>query len=666
MRAPYGTWRSPITADAITKNIVRVSDILVDPVTSTVYHIESRPSEEGRSIVVNTATGRDVTSGRKWNFRTGVHEYGGASAIVHNGIVYFSYYESNGHGEVYRVKEGDEPEAVTPEGKAHRFAAFAIHPVHTHILVAVLEDHTIDEPAKIVNTLCVINTRTKTVKSIITGADFYGCPKFSPDGTRFAWQQWFHPDMPWEGAEVHIGDIIVDSDLDGFSIKNDIHIAGKSNDISCGYLEWTSNNTVIFTSDVSKFINPWKYSNGKSSPLFPTPIPQEFGSPMWTLNNFPYAILDKENRYALFVAIKDGRDELQLVDLEGGAEPQPIKTPYVVIEGLRSVSKENQEVVFIGGKVDEKECIVKCTILTLGGSPQATFTMIKTETANETTSFPKEIISTPQALTIQGRKGDVHVVFYPPRNPQYAGSNIDGERPPCVVHVHGGPTSLQKQGLQWMVQYFTSRGWAWLTVNYGGSTGYGREYIKRLEGAWGEVDVDDTISAAKSISSAPHILVDSKRMVIRGGSAGGWTVLCALSYGSDRRAFAAGNSLYGVTELTSFVDGTHKFESKYLLKLVGTKGTNSPEDLAIYKQKSPVTHGKDIVVPLLILQGDVDKVVPKQQADEMVKTIVNAHVEYEVYPDEGHGWRQEKNIKAALLREIDFYESVLKLNGKSL
>jgi hypothetical protein len=347
------------------------------------------------------------------------------------------------------------------EGKAHRFAAFVIHPIHTHLLVAILEDHTIDEPAKIINTLCVINTRTKTVKSVVTGADFYACPKFSPDGIRFAWQQWSHPDMPWEGAEVHIGDLVFDSDLDGFSIKNDVHVAGKPIDISCAYLEWISNDTLIFTSDESKFINPWKYINGKLTPLFPKPVLQEFGSPMWTLDTFPYVILDKQNRYALFIAIRDGRDELQLVDLEGGAEPQRIETPYVTINGLRSVSKENQEVVFIGEKVDAKGCVVKCTISTSGGSPQVSCTVIKSMTEDETTSFPKNLISTPQPLTIQGREGDIHVVFYPPKNLQYSGSSIVGERPPCVVHVHGGPTGLRGQGLNWMVQYFTSRGWAW-------------------------------------------------------------------------------------------------------------------------------------------------------------------------------------------------------------
>lgn len=278
--------------------------------------------------------------------------------------------------------------------------------------------------------------------------------------------------MPWEGAEVHIGDIVFDSDLNDFSIRNDIHISGKPNDVSCGYLEWSTNGTLIFTSDESKFINPWKYSNGNSTPLFPKPVPQEFGSPMWTLDNFPYVILDKEAKYALFIAVKEGRNELQLVDLEGGKEPQRIQAPYVAIGGLRSVSKQNQEVVFIGKKADEKACIVKCTISASNGSPQATFVVIKSQDASETSVFSKEIISMPQPLTIQGTKGDVHVVYYPPRNPQYSGSNIDGERPPCIFHVHGGPTGLQGQGLDWQIQYFTSRGWAWylhfyLLLSYG-------------------------------------------------------------------------------------------------------------------------------------------------------------------------------------------------------
>jgi dipeptidyl aminopeptidase/acylaminoacyl peptidase len=392
-------------------------------------------------------------------------------------------------GRVYCLTEGSEPEAITP-GKnpiiqtsprlisydrcadttvgdryRYRYAAFVIHPVYTHLLVAILEDHTHDEPANVVNTLCVINTRTKTaksVKSVVTGADFYACPKFSPDGSQLGWQQWCHPDMPWEGAEVYIGKVVVDTKSDDFSIEDRVSIAGEPNNISCGYLEWTTNDTLIFTSDKSKYINPWKYTKGNSAPLFSKPVPQDFGSPMWFLNIFPYTILDKENKYALFIAINEGRDELQLVNLQGSAQPQRIGTDYVVIGSLRSVSKENKEVIFVGQKVDEAESIVRCTISISGDSPQATFTVLQSQAAKETKAFPKEIISTPKPpFSIDGDQGKIHIIYYPPKNPQYSGSSIAGERPPCVVQVHGGPTGLQQQGLDWKVQYFTSRGWAW-------------------------------------------------------------------------------------------------------------------------------------------------------------------------------------------------------------
>jgi dipeptidyl aminopeptidase/acylaminoacyl peptidase len=346
----------------------------------------------------------------------------------------------------------------------YRYAAFTIHPVHTHFLVAILEDHTHDEPANVVNTLCLINTRTRThnVKSVVSGADFYACPKFSPDGSQLGWQQWCHPDMPWEGAEIYIGKVVVEPQLDSLSIEDGVSIAGKPNDISCGYLEWTTNDTLIFTSDKSKYINPWKYTKGESAPLFPNPVPQDFGSPMWDLSLFPYTILDKENKYALFVAINEGRDELQLVNLHVNAGPQRIETDYVVIGSLRSVSKENNEVIFVGQKVDEAESIVRCTITTSGGSPQVIFTALESQAAKGAKAFPKKIISTPKPpFTIEGDQGEIHIIYYPPHNPQYSGSSIKDERPPCVVHVHGGPTGLQQQGLDWKVQYFTSRGWAW-------------------------------------------------------------------------------------------------------------------------------------------------------------------------------------------------------------
>ncbi|KAF5375944.1 hypothetical protein D9615_008213 [Tricholomella constricta] len=666
--APYGTWSSPITAEAITKGAISFADVIVDPITSTTYHIEARPSEEGRNTLINTKTGQELTPGKEWNVRTGVHEYGGAPAIVYNDFAFFSRFND---GRVYRVKEGREPEAVTPDSdKAHRFANFDVHPKHTHLLVSVLEDHTIDQPAAIVNSLCIINTNTKTVHPLVSGADFYASPKFSPDGTRLAWQQWFHPDMPWEGGQIHIGDIIIESDT--VTVKNTVHIAGETKKISAAFPSWANNDTLIFTSDESGYINPWKYQNGKATALFPQPVEQEFGVPLWVLQFFPYAILDK--------AVKDGRSGLHIVDLTGVSAPQALDVPYVVINHIRSVSRETHEVVFTGEKVDEEASIIKCTIADLSsGSP--TFTVLKPASVPP---FSRDFVSTPQPMTFKAANGDpIHVVYYAPRTPDYSGSSIAGERPPCVLHVHGGPTGLTVQSLNWKVQYFTSRGWAWqvLDVNYGGSSGYGRDYIQRLVGNWGVVDVEDCIQAARIISSAPYNLVDPKRVVIRGGSAGGYTVLAALANAPDVTAFAAGTSSYGVSDLNPLVEHTHKFESRYLEKLVGGTSKEVPE---VYKDRSPLNHADRIVAPLLvrqflylqflrrvvlicgkILQGEIDRVVPKEQAELIYDGVKSRGgiIEYKLYLGEGHGWRQEKNIRDALERELQFYEGVLGLKN---
>ncbi|KAG6865012.1 hypothetical protein C0991_005654 [Blastosporella zonata] len=648
--APYGTWSSPITAQAITKGALPVSGILADPITSKVYHLERRPSEGGRVTIIDTESKADLTPGN-WNVRTGVHEYGGGAAIVHGGTIYFSHILD---GRVYRVKEGSNPEAVTPGDNIHRFADFDVHPVHTHLLVAIQEDHTIDEPSAIINTLCVINTNTNSVHPLVSGVDFYASPKFSPDGTRLAWQQWSHPDMPWEGGLIYVADTTIDSDT--ISVKNLTHVAGEALKVSAAFPSWANNETLIFTSDESGYINPWKYQNGQATALFPEPVQYEFGYPGWALQTSPYAILDQEGKLAVFITIKDGRDRLSIVDLEGGSPPQTVDTPYVVISFIWSRSRTAREVVFSGGKVDEDSSIIGFTFEPTSGALK--FTTLKSAA---TPAFSNDFVSLPKPISVKADNDDpIHVVYYPPKNPNYSGSSIQGERPPCVLHAHGGPTGLSSQRLSWKIQYFTSRGWGWLDVNYGGSSGYGREYILRLAGNWGVVDSGDCIKAAQIISSDPYNLVDPKRIVITGGSAGGYTVLCALATAPDVTTFAAGTSSYGISDLFPLAEHTHKFEARYLEKLMGGTSVEIPE---VYKARSPRNHADRIVAPLLILQGEDDKVVPKEQAEIIYESVKakGGIIEYKMYPGEGHGWLREENIVDSLERELGFYEQVLKL-----
>ncbi|KAK7028292.1 peptidase-S9 domain-containing protein [Favolaschia claudopus] len=649
--APYGTWNSPITAQNITKGSVKITEIVVDRATGAVYHVDSRPSESGRCVLVESRTGRDLV-GKQWNVRTGVMEYGGAPAIVHDGLAYFSHF---GDGRVYAVdvKEGSEPRAVTPESKVLRFANFDVHPKHPHLLVSVLEDHSdSSSPTAVVNTLCIINTKSQSISPLVAGADFYGSPKFSPDGTRIVWQQWFLPDMPWQGAEIYVADVVVDADR--LEIANSTYISGTKTTHSVSYPSWATNSTLLFTSDKSGYQNPWKYVS-EGSPVFPEPLEQDFGEPAWVLGRSPYAVID-EGKRALFAAFKDGRSVLYIVDIAKGTR-QLVDNPYVGIQCMQTVGSD--KLVFIGERVDAPSELVFCTI---SGESSASFSPVVSNQAADAAGFPAGLISVAQPIKLEaGPDGHpVHILFYPPANPEYSGTSISGEKPPCVLYAHGGPTHHLGHALDMMYQFYTSRGWAWLNVNFGGSSGYGRAYVERLKGQWGVTDIEDCIQAAKIISQPPYNLVDPKRIVIRGTSAGGLTTLGAVSMSSDVTTFAAATSCYGISDLRLLMDDTHKFESGYGHGLLGGTSKEIPE---VYKERSPVTHADSIVSPLLILQGDLDRVVPKEQAEAIVESIQRrgGKVEYKLYPGEGHGWRKEENMVDALERELAFYERMLKI-----
>ncbi|KAJ7086402.1 Alpha/Beta hydrolase protein [Mycena belliarum] len=654
--APYGRWKSPLTLDTITDTETAADfvDVLVDPIRSVVYHIEKRPAEHGRNTLLHTESGRDVTFG-DWDVKTAVNGYGGAPAIVYDGVAYFSHGKD---GRVYQFSVGganNVPEPITPDNPLHKFANFDVCPTDPTLLICVLEDHTGSKsPSEVVNCLCILDVSKKMILPLDSDASFYSSPKFSPDGKRLVWVEWDLPDMPWNGTEIWVADVsATPGPPSSLRLQNPRHVAGEHGKISVAYPSWLSNDIILFTSDVSGFENPWKYdcATREAKPVLEIPISESFayGSPPKRLGWSPYAAANAQGTAAIFTAINDGRSVLYLVQLSTGTA-ELLTGSYAEIEHIRSLRPDHHEIVFIGKKADAPPALIRCTA-TLTGS---VFTDL--QSASHGSTLPLDYISLPRPLSVlvphEVGTRPVQIVYYAPTNPQYAG--LEGEKPPCVLNVHGGPIGFSAQSLNTTKQFFTTRGWGWLDVNFSGSSGYGREYRERLRGNWGIADVDDCVAAARAVSSEPHNLVDPKRIVIRGASGGGFTTLAALSTKADARVFAAGASLYGISDLRRLQMETHKFESGYLTMLIG-------RDPQVLLDRSPIFHANKIVTPLLILQGDGDTAVPPSQAEGMVESI-RKHggvVEYKLYVGEGHGWKRQDTIQDALRREIEFYDRVL-------
>ncbi|KAH9949250.1 alpha/beta-hydrolase [Amylocystis lapponica] len=647
LAAPYGTWPSPISSDVVIQSLsANVEELFVDPITSTVYHVEARPSEGGRGVVVMTQNGVDAV-GREWDTRTGIHEYGGAPAVAYGGVLYFTHITDS---RVYMVEKGKQPRPITPVNPHHRFAKFCVHPVQTHLLVAILEDHTHPAPADVVTTLCLINARTETVSTAVSGADFYMSPCFSPDGTHIAWQHWFHPDVPWEGAEIYVA--AVSASATGLTLSDIKPVAGKRIDISAGWPTWASNDVLLFTSDETGFQNPWTYSvsSAQASLALSRPVEQDFSFIMWTIGLEWGAPLDLCGKFALFAPLKDGRSILTVVNMQDGTLTE-IVSPYVNIFGIKRVADD--AAVFIGETSTEARSVVLCTLTDYS---TARFVTLKAPSA--TPAIPTSFISVARSITLRTPPDDepLYAVYFPPTHRDYVG--MEGEQPPCVLNAHGGPNDQTMQGLDWAKQFFTSRGWAWLDVNYGGSSGYGRKYIERLAGNWGIVDVRDCARAVRELAAPPFALLDAQRCAIRGESGGGYTALAALCFAPA--TFGAGTSLYGVSDLRALAEDTHKFESHYLFKLVGGSPAAIP---GVWRERSPLFNAEKIRAPLLALQGSMDAVVPPAQAKDIVRIVEEqgGRAELHVFEGEGHGWRRADTIKMALEKELGFYEDVFGL-----
>jgi dipeptidyl aminopeptidase/acylaminoacyl peptidase len=618
---PYGSWGSPISSDLIVRGVVGLSQVVTD--NGAVYWMERRPGEDGRSVVVRRTVDGGMEDVTPWPFnaRTRVHEYGGGDFAVHDDTVYFSNFADQ---RIYRCPPGGEPEPLTPE-TGRRFADMVVDPTRNR-LIAVREDHAERDP---VNEIVGVDLEDGAETMLATGNDFYSSPRLSPDGSRLAWLTWNHPNMPWDGTEL----VVCDVDADG-RLGNVGRVAGGP-DESIFQPEWSPDGTLHFASDRTGWWNLYRLSAGNVEPLCEKEA--EFGAPQWMFGMSTYAFLSSGRIVCSYT--NRGGSHLALLDTEN-RHLEPIETPYSSIAFLRN-DLATGNVVFRGGSPMGPACIVSLDTST--GEYEVLRRSDEIEIDSGHLSVPEPI----EFPTENDRTA--YAFFYPPNNRDYAAP--EGERPPLLVMSHGGPTSATSTALDLEIQYWTSRGIAVLDVNYGGSTGYGREYRRRLDGAWGVVDVEDCANGA--IYLAGRGLVDGDRLIITGGSAGGYTTLCALAFTDT---FAAGASHFGVSDLEELAKETHKFESRYLERLIGPY----PERADLYRERSPINHAQKLSCPVIFFQGLEDEVVPKEQAETMFAALREKGLPVAYVPFEGeqHGFRRAENIRRALDGELYFYSRI--------
>ncbi len=623
--APYGSWRSPITSDLIVSATVGLGQTALDG--DDIYWLEIRPSEGGRSCIVRRSPdGRieDITPAG-FNARTRVHEYGGGDFIVHQGTVYFSNFTDQ---RLYRQARGEEPRPITPEAR-FRYSDAVFDEAHRR-LILIREDHTVEgrEAVNAIITLDASGDNPEGGRVLISGNDFYSSPRLSHDGRQLAWLTWNHPNMPWDGCELWVTEL-----RDDGSLGEPRKVAGGA-DESIFQPAWSPDGQLYFISDRNNWWNFYRLAkNGSVEPLHETDA--EFGLPQWVFAMSTYAFASAEKIICTYTR----RAQWHLASLNTvSKELEPIETPYADISYVQA---NGRRAVFRAGSPAERVAIVELDLETGRTNVLRRASEVEIDSG---------YLSTPQAIEFPTEDGlTAHAIYYPPRNRDFVAP--EGERPPLLVKCHGGPTASTTTTLRFETQYWTSRGIAVLDVNYGGSTGYGREYRQRLNGRWGVVDVDDCVNGARYLIERGE--VDAARCAITGGSAGGYTTLNALTF---RDLFKAGASHFGISDLTVFLGDTHKFESRYLDRLIGPY----PEKANLYYERSAINFTDQLSCPIIFFQGLEDKVVPPNQAELMVEALRRKKLPVAYVPFEGeqHGFRRAENIKRALDGELYFYSRV--------
>ena len=622
MRLPYGTWPSPISPESLATGQGTLDEVRVDGADT--YWLAGRPSEGGRAALLrhDGARAQEVLAA-PWDVRTRVHEYGGGAYAVLDGTVVFSH---AGDDRVHRLAAGaGAPVAISPAGP-WRFGGLVLHGTH---VFAVREDHSREpEPANELVRLDLHGDNADGGVVLATGTDFVSRPAVSPDGRSLAWVAWNHPSMPWDSTEL------LRAELTDDGVGEAVVVAGGDG-VSVVQPTFGPDGALWFVSDETGWWTVHRDAGAGPQPVHEARA--DHAAPQWALGMVDLAVLDADR--ALVRWWEGATARLGVLDARTGAvEPLPLEG--VAFDQLQAV---DGELALRRGLADRLAEVVRGPV----GGPVRVLAGAGTLELDPADVSPAEDWSwtDSEGLTVHG-------LLHRPRASGTQGP--EGELPPLIVMVHGGPTSRTEASCTISTQFWTTRGFAVLHVNYSGSTGYGRAYRERLLGRWGLLDIDDCVTGAISLALAGQ--VDPTRLAIRGGSAGGYAVLRAMT---TSRAFAAGTSLYGVADLAALAAETHKFESRYLDRLVAPW----PEGEAVYRERSPIHHVDRLHGELLLLQGADDMVVPLSQARDMAEAMRAAgrEVELNVYPGEGHGLRRAESIVDALTREVAFYRRALRL-----
>ncbi|MCY3818388.1 MAG: prolyl oligopeptidase family serine peptidase [Gammaproteobacteria bacterium] len=618
-RVPYGAWPSPLTADVAAARFVSFSELKFSGTRH--YWLEQRPLEGGRSVLVaSDGQSRQDLVPAPMNVRSRVYEYGGGAYALSDDAAYFvNFRDQCIHASPLG---GGAPRQVTTGDDAQRFGGLLWDP-HGPGLVAVRERHPPGEASDAaLNDLVRVDVKTGTVQVLHEGHDFYAWPCLSPSGDRLAFVVWDHPNMPWDGTQLLIADIGADGTLNRETL-----VAGGM-DESVYQPAWTGDDRLVFASDRGGYWNLHVYD--QSGVRLAIADDAEYGLPMWSLGSTNYVVAGRDHVVAQ--RIEDGEAELVIADIERGITT-PLSSRFT---SYGSLTRSAAGITFIGGTADDVSRVTELDIAT-----GETTTLARAGQVD----FPDGTFSTPQTISFTSSDGArAYANYYPPRHPEFTGP--EDELPPLLVTTHGGPTSSAGRGLSFRTQYYTSRGWAVLDVNYGGSTGFGRAYRERLNGQWGVVDVQDCVAGARHLASEGR--VDINRIAIRGGSAGGYTTLAAVTFAD---IFRAGASHYGIGDLAALARDTHKFESRYVDRLVAE---------ADFDARSPVRHAALARCPMIFFQGSDDRIVPPNQAEAMFAACKanGVPVSYLLFEGEGHGFRRAENVVRAIEAEYLFFARV--------